>query len=130
LEDAILSASNECFRAAHSAIQFEYFAEIVALHSSKPGSTALPGAHSLAYAYKETLPEIVRIVSVMENEILSQWEKHQKILDGMNSAESDTRFFQVGDRIIVRVKNPKYRQIFWGRTNDVSKRNQHPHFVG
>lgn len=130
LEEAILSASHECFRAAHSAIQFEHLAETRALHLSKPGSSAPPGAHSLAYAYKETLPEMVRIVEATENEILFQWEKHQKILDDMNPAECEMRFFKIGDRIIARVKNPKYRQIFWGRTNDVSKRNQHPHFVG
>lgn len=130
LEDAILSAANECFRAAHSAIQFECLAETAALHSGKPGTTAAPGAHSLAYAYKETMPDVVRIVSATENDILSRWERHQTGVNNINLAEFDTQIFQVGGRIVARVKSPRHRQIFWGRTNDLSKRNQRPHFVG
>lgn len=130
LEDAILSAANECFRAAHSAIQFEWLADTVALHSGGPEAGAVPGAHSLAYAYKETMPEVVQIVSATENEVLFHWEKHQIGLNDMNSAEFGTQIFQVGDRIVARVKSPRYRQIFWGRTNDPSKRNQYPHIVG
>ncbi|MGE3261374.1 MAG: YcaO-like family protein [Bacteriovoracia bacterium] len=130
LEDAILSAANECFRAAHSAIQFEFLAEVTALHAGGPGTCASPGAHSLAYAYKETMPEVVRIVSATENEVRSHWERHQIVLNDVNLSEFDTKTFEVDDRIVARVKSPRHRQIFWGRTNDLSKRNKHPHFVG
>lgn len=128
LKDAILSASNECFRAAHSAIQFEYLAETAALHANDPVVSVRPGAHSLAYAYKETMPEMVQIVSATEKQVCAQWELHQSLVKDM--ANLDSQLYQVGDRIVARVKSSKYREIFWGRTNDVSKRNQHPHFVG
>lgn len=130
LEDAILSAANECFRAAHSAIQFEFFAEVAALHASEAGTRATPGAHSLAYAYKETMPEVVRIVGASESDVCFQWERHQIALNDMNPADFDTKLFEVGDRIVARVKSTKHRQIFWGRTNDLSKRNRSPHIVG
>jgi ribosomal protein S12 methylthiotransferase accessory factor YcaO len=130
LEDAILSAVNECFRAAHSAIQFRFYAETVALHLAAPGATASPGAHSLAYAYKEAMPDSVRTVTATEHEVISQWERHQIALNDLNLADFDIQIFLVGDRNVARVKSPRYRQIFWGRTNDLSKRNKHPHFVG
>lgn len=130
LEDAIISAANECFRAAHSAIQFEYFTDVIALHSNRLSSGVLPGAHSLAYAYRETMPEIVQIVNATEKEIISLWERHQNLIKNTNFSDLDTQIFQVGDRFVARVKNPKLRQIFWGRVNDLSKRNQYPHFVG
>lgn len=130
LEDAILSATNECFRAAHSAIQFDFLSEVAALHASGPGTGAAPGAHSLAYAYKETMPEVVQIESATEIEVRRHWERHQITLNQMNLADYDAQIFEVGDRVVARVKSPKHRQIFWGRTNDLSKRNKHPHFVG
>lgn len=130
LQDAITSAANECFRAAHSAIQFDSFAEVAALHASGPGIGASPEAHSLAYAYKEVMPEVVQIVATTEDEVRRIWQGHQSAFNELNLAEFDRRTFQVGDRIVARVKSPKHREIFWGRTNDVSIRNQHPHFVG
>lgn len=130
LEDAILSAANECFRAAHSAIQFEFLADVAALHAGGARISAAPGAHSLAYAYKEPMPEVVRIVTATESDVLSQWERHQIGLNNIDFAVIDTRIFEVGDRIVARVKSPKYRQIFWGRSSDLSKLNKHPHFVG
>lgn len=130
LEDAILSAANECFRAAHSAIQLELFADVATLHASEPGTNAAPGAHSLAYAYKEMMPEIVHIKNATEHDVRFRWERHQIGLNDMNLSEFDTRIFEVGDRIVARVKSRKYRQIFWGRMNDLSKPNKHPHFVG
>lgn len=130
LQDAIVSAANECFRAAHSAIQFDSIAEVAVLHSGGQGVTANPAAHSLAYAYKETMPEVVKILTATEIEIRRQWQQHQGIFSELNLSAFDSLTFQVGDRIVARVKSPKYREIFWGRTTDVSKRNQHPHFVG
>lgn len=129
LEDAIISAANECFRAAHSAIQFDSIAEVAALHSGNQGG-ASPAAHSLAYAYKETMPEVVKILTATEIEVRRKWQKHQTLFNELNLAAFDAQTFQVDDRIVARVKSPKYREIFWGRTDDVSKRNQHPHFVG
>lgn len=130
LQDAILFSANECFRAAHSAIQFDSIAEVAALHSGNKGVSASPAAHSLAYAYKETMPEVIKILTSTEIEVRRQWQKHQVTFSEMSLATIDTKTFQVGDRIVARVKIPKYREIFWGRTDDISKRNQHPHFVG
>ncbi len=130
LQEAIVSAANECFRAAHSAIQFDSIAEVAALHSGFQGVSASPAAHSLAYAYKETMPEVVRILAATEIEVRRQWQQHQATFNELNLAAFDSLTFQVGDRIVARVKSPKYREIFWGRTTDVSIRNQHPHFVG
>ncbi len=130
LQDAIVSAANECFRAAHSAIQFDSIAEVAALHSGFQGVNASPAAHSLAYAYKETMPEVVRILAATEIEVRRQWQQHQATFNELNLAELDAQTFQVGDRVVARVKCSKYREIFWGRTTDVSIRNQHPHFVG
>lgn len=130
LQDAITSATNECFRAAHSAIQFDSFAEVMALHAGDQEATPSPAAHSLAYAYKETMPEVVRILSATEEEVFSQWQNHQTTFTNLNLATLDTQIFQVGDRIVARVRTPKYREIFWGRSKDLTKRNQHPHFVG
>lgn len=130
LQDAIVSAANECFRAAHSAIQFDSFAEVAALHAGGRGTISSPAAHSLAYAYKEMMPEVVKILTASEIEVRRQWRTHQLLFNELNLAVFDAQTFQVGDRIVARVKSPKYREIFWGRTDDVSKRNQHPHFVG
>jgi ribosomal protein S12 methylthiotransferase accessory factor YcaO len=130
LKDAILSASHECFRAAHSAIQFEYLTETAALHANGPTISIKPGAHSLAYAYKETMPEIVQIVNATEKQVSAQWEIHQSLVNNMSLSNLEYQLFQVGDRTVARVKSSKYREIFWGRTNDLYKRNQHPHFVG
>lgn len=130
LQSAITSAANECFRSAHAAIQFDSFAEVTALHAGGPGSKASPAAHSLAYAYKETMPAVVKIEDATEQAIHDLWKSHQTTLRELNLAELDVRTFQVGDRVIVRVRGSKYRDIFWGRTNDRSKQNQHPHFVG
>ena len=130
LKDAIISAANECFRAAHSAIQFDSIAEVAALHSGGQGVSANPAAHSLAYAYKETMPEVVKILTATEIEVRRLWQKHQVTFSELSLVAFNAQTFQVGDRIVARVKSPKYREIFWGRTDDVSKRNQHPHFVG
>lgn len=130
LQDAIVSAANECFRAAHSAIQFDSIAEVAALHSGGQGVSANPAAHSLAYAYKEAMPEVVKILTTTEIEVCRQWQKHQATFNELNLAAFDSLTFEVGVRIVARVKSSKYREIFWGRTDDVSKRNQHPHFVG
>ena len=130
LQDAIISAANECFRAAHSAIQFDSIAEVAALHSGGQGVSANPAAHSLAYAYKETMPEVVKILTATEIEVRRLWQKHQVTFSELSLVAFNAQTFQVGDRIVARVKSPKYREIFWGRTDDVSKRNQHPHFVG
>jgi hypothetical protein len=130
LQDAIVSAANECFRAAHSAIQFDSFAEVATLHAGGRSTISSPAAHSLAYAYKETMPDVVKILTVTEIEVSRQWQTHQLLFNELNLALFDVQTFQVGDRIVARVKSPKHREIFWGRTDDVSKRNQHPHFVG
>ena len=130
LEDAILSAAKECFRAAHSAIQFAYFHDVKTLHSGQSGAVVAPGAHSLAYAYKEILPEIVRIERATADAVLSHWMRYQTKVNNFMRSDFNAQLFQVGDRIVARVKCPRYREIFWGRTSDWSKPNQHPHFVG
>jgi hypothetical protein len=76
------------------------------------------------------MPSVVKIVSATESEVRAHWERHQIALNDMNLSEFDTKVLDIGDRIVARVKSPKHRQIFWGRTNDLSKRNKHPHFVG
>lgn len=130
LQDAIRSAANECFRAAHAAIQFDSFAEVAALHASRPGDKASPAAHSLAYAYKETMPAVVSIEDATERAIGDFWNEHQTTVGNLDLGGFDIRTFQVGDRIVARVRSSMYRDIFWGRTNDGSKQNQYPHFVG
>jgi hypothetical protein len=130
MQSAISSAANECFRAAHAAIQFDSFAEVAALHAGGPGSNACPAAHSLAYAYKQAMPAVVKIEDAAEQAIHDLWKSHKSTLRELNLAELDVRTFQVGDRVIARVRSSRYRDIYWGRTNDTSKQNQHPHFVG
>lgn len=130
LDDAILSAANECFRAAHAALKFEHLKDVIALHAAEPGAISTPGAHFLAYAYKETIPDVVKIEVATAEDALTRWGQHQVTLNNLNLADFDSRLFVVDDRVVARVKAPRFRQIFWGRTSDLSKRNQFPHFVG
>lgn len=132
LTDAILSAAQECFRAAHLALRFEYFSEVRRLHSTgyeneKPFE---PGVHALAYAYLASLPDRIAFENCDEASIISFWNNHKvQAINWMNQARQ--LFFKVADRIIVRSEIESISKMYWGRTNDREQNtNKHPHIVG
>ena len=129
LESAIVSATAECFRAAHSAVRFEHFAEVLALHSPTLENPIVPGAHSLAYAYTVALPQSVKIVTTSSSDILEKWTQHQQVFQNLNMRDFDISLFHVDDHVVARVKCEKYRQIFWGKDPE-EHQNNNPHFVG
>jgi hypothetical protein len=131
IEDAIISAANECMRAAHLAIRFEYLSDVLALHAdTDPAKPIEPGAHSLAYAYRETMPKEILFKEASDGEILSWWSAHQADLNDLDLREMDISLFEIGDRFVARVKSARYREIYWGKNQDLSKRKLSPHFVG
>lgn len=131
LDDAIISAVNECFRAAHLAIRFEFLPDVIALHSgSTTGNRVEPGAHSLAYAYRETMPESVLMEDASAEAIMACWGQHQATVKGFDFGGLDISLFQAGAHFVARVKGDQFREIFWGRSANKNKRNLRPHFVG
>ena len=131
LKNAIISATAECFRAAHAAIRFEHFAEVLSLHAATNKMQVEPGAHSLAYAYTVEIPSQVRIVSASESEILKKWDQHLELFQELDLRDYQVTLFHVEGRVVARVKNEKYKQIFWGQDPSGSKfQNNSPHFVG
>ena len=131
LNKAIISATTECMRAAHSATQFEYFSDVLSLHSKLCVEKINPGAHSLAYAYKVELPKDINVISANTSEILFLWEKHQLTVATLNMNQAQIYLFQIRDRVVARVKCEKYQQIFWGQdSNNHLRKNKLSHFVG
>lgn len=132
LTDAILSAAQECFRAAHLALRFEYFSEVRRLHSTgyeneKPFE---PGVHALAYAYQASLPDTIAFENCDEASIISFWNNHKvQATKWINQARQ--LFFKVADRIIVKTEIEGISKMYWGRANDRDQNtNKHPHIVG
>lgn len=131
LEDAIISAVNECFRAAHLAIRFEFLSDVIALHADSDSQRRIePGAHSLAYAYRETMPKSVLIEDASAAMILARWGQHQAFIEGFDFDDLDISLFKAGTHFVSRVKSSRFREIFWGRSANQNKRNLSPHFVG
>jgi|GEM_PF-2696379 hypothetical protein len=132
LTDTILSAAQECFRAAHLALRFEYFGEVRRLHSTgyeneKPFE---PGVHALAYAYLASLPDRIAFENCDEVSIISFWNNHKvQATKWVNQARQ--LFFKVADRIVVKTEIENISKMYWGRTNDRDQNtNKHPHIVG
>ncbi len=131
MEKAILSATHECLRAAHSALRFAHFHETKLLHGKGNSEYPFePGAHSLAYAYSETMPSEVRVDLISGQDALSLWRRHQLSYEELSLSDFAIDLTRAGSRIVARVKNSKYRKIFWGPCQDDSKPNKRPHFVG
>lgn len=131
LGDAILSAAAECFRAAHAAIRFEHFNDVLSLHARRGDSPAEPGAHSLAYAYSVSIPDEVAIVPASSAEIRSKWQMHMEAFHRLDASDFSIMLFPVEDRVVARAKSQKYREIFWGPNPSGSNfKNNSPHFVG
>lgn len=130
VESAILSATAECLRAAHSAMRLEHFAEVAELHSNK-SKTFEPGVHSVAYAYSVTLPKEVGVVPASEAEVQNQWRQHQRNFQNLDKRSLDVTLFHVNERVVARVRSDKFREIFWGKDpNGSCFQNNNPHFVG
>lgn len=130
LGKAIHSAVNECLRTAHAALRFDSLSEVMALHNGA-NQKFQPGAHALAYAYRETLPSNVVIRSSSESEIKILWQRHQAGFLRLDRASLDITLFEAGaHHTVARVKSPQFRQIYWGCCPDSSKPNTRPHFVG
>lgn len=133
LEHAVLSATQECLRAAHMALRFEYISEVFRLHqpASKQNSNRFePGVHALAYAYSEKMPTFVEYKKITETQCLTTWRNHQDV-SLRHLAEADTRLFHVGDRVVAHAYCKGFRKMLWGRDLDAEiKQNKHPHIVG
>lgn len=129
LNQAILSATSECMRAAHSALRFEYLNDVISLHSNKKLNNVEPGSHSLAYAYSEVLPKEVKIESATASQISDFWNLHQSNFKNLNYDDFEIKLFKVNDRFVARVKTNKMREIYWGQNKNTCK-NNYPHCVG
>ena len=129
LDQAILSATSECMRAAHSALRFEYINDVISLHTYKHFNAVEPGAHSLAYAYSQTLPKEIRIELSTAEKILDLWNFHQNNFKFLDYSNLDITLFKIENRFVARVKSNKMREIYWGQ-NKIECKNIYPHIVG
>ena len=131
LDAAILSAVNECFRAAHQAVRLHWFTEVLALHAEKDtGSLISPGAHSLAYAYHKKTPAEVRFEALSDEQILGLWSEHQALALSLSRGRLDVDLFEFGPHIVARVTSPRFSPMIWGRKGGDKRPNKSPHFVG
>jgi hypothetical protein len=131
LDHAITSSFNECLRAAHLAVRFEYLPEVLALHSDEVCTLKIrPGAHALAYAYGRPIPDEVCIRPGSREEIVSIWNGHLANVADARANDLEITLFKVGTHAVARAKSDRYRQIAWGKSLHINSRNQHPHFVG
>lgn len=131
LGSTIISATSECMRAAHAAVRFEHFSDVLDLHSGNTSVAAEPGAHSLAYAYTKQMPQEVQIVKAQEAEIKNLWSRHQFRFSCIDLDQFEISLFDIGNRVVARVKNEKFKQMFWGHDlENTDIKNNNPHFVG
>lgn len=131
IESAILSATAECLRAAHSAMRLEHFAEVADLHADTGSNPVEPGVHSVAYAYTVALPKEVEIVPASEKEVEARWSEHHRNFQNLDRRSLDITLFRVNGRAVARVRSDKFREIFWGKDPSGSCfQNNNPHFVG
>jgi len=132
LKNAILSATVECLRAAHSALRFEFFSDVLNLHKKSIETIKTPpGAHSLAYAYSESIPFCIKFDKATEEECMKVWKYHQLKTQNLAVDEFETNIFSINEHFVVRLRNSKYRNMFWGRSKIGRKIfNNNPHFVG
>ena len=128
LKQAIISATLECMRAAHSALRFENFDNVIKLHSSAP-EIIEPGSHSLAYAYTVQMPDAVQTKRISAEELLDLWGSHQRNFEKIEYSKFKINLFKIHDRFIARVKADFLKDIYWGKSKDIIK-NKYPHFVG
>lgn len=129
LNESILSATAECMRAAHSALRFEYLSEVYSLHQDKQSLSTEPGAHSLAYAYTVTMPEVVQFIPSTEAQIERFWASFQNSFKLLDYDNFDINLFVIQNRYVARVKSKLLKEIYWGR-NKNNLNNNNPHFVG
>lgn len=129
LDQAILSATSECMRAAHSALRFEYIHDTILLHSHQHLNAVEPGAHSLAYAYSEILPKEITFEFCEESKILDFWNLHQLNFEDLSYENFQIKLFRIANRFVARVKSKQMREIYWGKNLSECK-NNYPHCVG
>ncbi len=129
LKESILSATAECMRAAHSALRFEYLSEVHSLHQDKQSLSTEPGAHSLAYAYTVTMPEVVQFIPSTEAQIEQFWVSFQNSFKKLDYDNFDINLFVIQNRFVARVKSKLLKEIYWGRKKN-NLNNNYPHFVG
>lgn len=129
---AIISASIECFRAAHAALRFEHFSAVRLLHSRLPTTVKFsPGVHSLAYAYSAPIPDSIDLVQIDEDFAKSKWQGHRSKFSNLLRDKLNLSLFHYEKRFVARVKSDRFKDIFWGHpTGDVEYKNKSPHFVG
>jgi hypothetical protein len=135
LDQAINSAVAECLRAACSAIRFEHYAEVLALHRGDPNRRFQPGSHSLAYAYTNSLPSEISLKPSSSFEILAKWREHQQAFERIDQKSLSISTFEVGDRVVARVTGREFLEMFWGPTSraqldQMNGNNIFPHCVG
>jgi hypothetical protein len=114
LEQAINSAVAECLRAACSAIRFEHYVEILALHNGDTDRKYQPGSHSLAYAYTKSLPSVFGLTPSNSVEILAKWRDHQNRFSEIDRESLSISTFDVGDRVVARATGEQFLKMFWG----------------
>ncbi len=129
LKESILSATAECMRAAHSALRFEYLSEVSSLHQDKQSLSTEPGAHSLAYAYTVSMPEVVQFITSTEAQIEQFWVSFQNSFKQLDYDNFDIKLFVIQNRYVARVKSQLLKEIYWGRKKN-NLNNSYPHFVG
>ena len=131
LESVIISATAECLRAAHAAIRLEHFADVLSLHAGTTEKITKPGVHSLAYAYTFCLPNTIKIIPASSSEIREKWRRQNQAFQDLEMRDFEVTLFHVESHIVARVKNKRYRQIFWGQDSNIfCFQNNSPHFVG
>lgn len=135
LDKAINSAVAECLRAASSAIRFEHYAEVLALHRGDAGRRFQPGSHSLAYAYTNSLPNVIGLKPSSSFEILAKWREHQQTFEQIDQKCLSISTFDVGDRVVARVTGQQFMEMFWGpvsraQLDQINGNNIFPHCVG
>ena len=131
LESVIISATAECLRSAHAAIRLEYFADVLSLHAGTTNEITKPGVHSLAYAYTFCIPNTVKIIPTSSSQILEKWQRQNRIFHDLEMRDFEVTLFHVESHVVARVKNKRYRQIFWGQDSNIfCFQNNSPHFVG
>jgi hypothetical protein len=132
LRQSILSAMQECLRAAQLSLRFAYFAEVQRLHSTtdREQHQFEPGIHGLAYAYQEILPLEIKFENATSISILSNWRDHQATLF-KHISNARVHLFELSPSIVAYVKCDGIKEMRWGSARlDQQTENKRPHIVG
>lgn len=131
LGDVILSATAACFRTAHAALRLEHFTDVMSLHAGRSNCLYEPATHSLAYAYGASIPNEVSLVYASSAEIREKWQTHVDAFHRLSASDFSVMLFPVEGRVVARVKNQKFQNVFWGPNPSGSNfKKISPHCVG